>query len=209
MTWAFDIIRAGYQGDTRALRDLMSLSRTSLKDAAAACFVSPETFRRWLSDRPAPPIAARLLAILTGYMPWRGWQDWRIDYDGELMLPGRHHARGVSATDILMLPTWKSLALRAAASSGLEVGNLPSGTAAAAGTGKASTSSAGSQEGARGRRAAAESSGASQAGRTRVRRGSGSRRRHRQSWRRGVSQAAATPRASVAAVPHSTEEDLP
>jgi transcriptional regulator with XRE-family HTH domain len=49
--------------------------------------ISPETWRRWLTDRKPNPAAVRLLAILAGYMPWDGWQGWAVE-NGYLFPPG-------------------------------------------------------------------------------------------------------------------------
>jgi len=70
-------------------------------EAAKACLVSKETYRRWRSDRKPNKTAVKLLGILAGYFPWPGWEkffynphDQRI-YSTELkhgFCPGDLHA---------------------------------------------------------------------------------------------------------------------
>lgn len=76
MSVASQFLRDGYAGDVTTLRTLQLLARLSTEDAARACLVSPETFRRWRSDRRPNPTAVRLLAVLGGYVPWPGWEGW-------------------------------------------------------------------------------------------------------------------------------------
>jgi len=61
-------------------------------DAAAKVLcVSPRTYRRWLASGKPDPTAVKLLAILAGYVPWRGWDGWEV-HEGLLFPPG--YARG-------------------------------------------------------------------------------------------------------------------
>ena len=103
MTWAFEVIQEAFSGDPRLLRDVQLACGISTEDAAKFCLVSPETFRGWRNGRRANPAAVRLLSILAGYMPWRGWEKWRIDFDGELCLPP-DHKYGVKRSDIVNIP---------------------------------------------------------------------------------------------------------
>lgn len=102
MSVASQILRDGYAGDVTTLRTLQLLARLSTEDAARACLVSPETFRRWRSDRRPNPTAVRLLAILGGYLPWAGWEHWEM-HNGLLFPPG-YSRRGIAPGDILALP---------------------------------------------------------------------------------------------------------
>src|SRR3569833_2678644 len=69
-----ELLQAGYQGNLTTPRDLQRLARLSTAAAAALCFVSKQTYRRWGRHRPANPTALRLLAIHAGYLPWEVWQ---------------------------------------------------------------------------------------------------------------------------------------
>jgi transcriptional regulator with XRE-family HTH domain len=82
-----EALRQGYAGDLTTLTTLQNLAGFSTDAAARACMVSPETYRRWRSDRKANPTAVRLLAILAGYVPWPGWDGWEI-HNGYLFPPG-------------------------------------------------------------------------------------------------------------------------
>ena len=45
-------------------------------EAARLCFVAQDTYRRWRTDRKPNPCAVRLLGVVAGYVPWRGWEHW-------------------------------------------------------------------------------------------------------------------------------------
>lgn len=101
MSYSVEDITQGYLGDVTMLPHLQLRCRLSNAQAAELCFVSPETYRRWRADRRPNPLAVRFLAVLAGYMPWAGWQDWQID-NGHLFAPGYLHD-GFSTGDILAM----------------------------------------------------------------------------------------------------------
>src|SRR3569833_1285102 len=52
-----ELLQAGYHGNLTTPRDLQRLARLSTAEAAALCFVSKQTYRRW--DAIVPPIQPR------------------------------------------------------------------------------------------------------------------------------------------------------
>lgn len=96
------LLALGYLGNVTTLRTLQLLCRFSTEDAAAFCLVSPETFRRWRTDRTPNPLACKLLSIRAGYLPWPEWRDWRMT-NGVLRPPG-WTGRGVSSGEVAALP---------------------------------------------------------------------------------------------------------
>ncbi len=102
-----DSLYLGYLGNLTTLNDLQQLCGFSLHEAADACLVSPETFRRWRSDREPNPTAVRLLAILAGYVPWPGWQGWEV-HRGLLFPPG-YRRGGIGPGDIYAMPFERQL----------------------------------------------------------------------------------------------------
>ncbi len=84
-----DLLHAGWLGNVTSLSQLQLLAGLSNKDAARTCFVSPETYRRWRTDRAANRTAVRLLAVLAGYVPWTGWHGWEV-HKGYLFPPWLH-----------------------------------------------------------------------------------------------------------------------
>ncbi len=83
------------------------LRRLRLTPAAVAhlCGVSPRTLRRWLQTGDAHPSTLRLLAILAGYVPWAGWQDWEVD-NGYLFPPGFRRG-GISPGEFWAIPYYR------------------------------------------------------------------------------------------------------
>jgi hypothetical protein len=71
---------------TDTVRDVQALAGLSDADAANFVRVSPQTFRRWRSDRLPDMSAVRLLAIRAGYMPWPEWHGWLVR-NGRLYAP--------------------------------------------------------------------------------------------------------------------------
>lgn len=96
------LLRDAYMGNPTALRGVQVLGGLTNEEAARLCLVSPETFRRWRSDRPANPTAVRLLAVHAGYLPWRGWDGWEM-HNGLLFPPGATR-RGILPSHIEHLP---------------------------------------------------------------------------------------------------------
>ncbi|GAB4302434.1 MAG: hypothetical protein Kow0096_23920 [Thiohalomonadaceae bacterium] len=97
-----ELLHQGWTGNLTTLRELQLFAGLSNEDAARLCLVSPETYRRWRRDRSPNPTAVRLLAVLAGYVPWRGWDGWEV-HSGLLFPPG-YSRHGVAPADILALP---------------------------------------------------------------------------------------------------------
>lgn len=97
-----EILRDGYKGNLSTIRELQLICSLSVQEAAAACLVSPETFRRWRCDRRPNPTAVRLMAVLGGYVPWAGWEGWEM-HSGLLFPPG-YSRHGIGPGDIMALP---------------------------------------------------------------------------------------------------------
>jgi len=80
-----EILKNGFLGNLTRPRELTTLVPMSLEEAAELCFTSPDTFRRWCSDRKPRRCAMRLLAIYAGYVPWPGWTGFFFNHhDGML-----------------------------------------------------------------------------------------------------------------------------
>lgn len=75
-------LRDAWLGDLTTLRTLQLLCRYTNAEAAALCGVSVETYRRWRTDRRPTLAAVRLLSVMAGYVPWRGWSGWEVHFDG-------------------------------------------------------------------------------------------------------------------------------
>jgi hypothetical protein len=97
-----EVLHQGYLGNLTTLRTLQLLCGYSIEEAAQATLVSPETFRRWRSDRKPNPAAVRLLAILAGYVPWHGWDGWEVH--NKLLFPPGYSRYGLAPGEILALP---------------------------------------------------------------------------------------------------------
>ena len=95
-------LRSGYLGNLSILPSIQLLAGLSTPEAAALCFVSPHTYRRWLRDRQPNPMAVRLLSIVAGYMPWQGWESWEVH--GGRMFPPGYTRHGIAPADIYNLP---------------------------------------------------------------------------------------------------------
>ena len=94
-------LQAGYLGDW-SIKDLQALCRFSDVQAAKFVMVSPETYRRWRTDRTPNPAALRLLSIRAGFLPYPGWEGW-ILRDGLLHPPG-HSGVGFGSGEVAALP---------------------------------------------------------------------------------------------------------
>ena len=99
MSYDSRILVDAFQGDLTTLAELQLRCGFSDHRAAAMCCVSPETYRRWRSDRTPNPTAIRLLAILAGYVPWSGWSGWEV-HNGRLFPPG-YTRHGIGPGDVL------------------------------------------------------------------------------------------------------------
>lgn len=102
------LLADGYAGDLTSLRDLQVACAFTTEDAARFCLVSPETFRRWRTDRRPSPTAVRLLAIRAGYLPWPSWRGWQV-HGGCLFPPGVDRG-GWTPGDLLAAPLWSQAA---------------------------------------------------------------------------------------------------
>lgn len=107
MSFADALLADGYAGNLTTLRWLQLACGFTTEDAARFCLVSPETFRRWRSDRSPNPTAVRLLAIRAGYMPWPAWRGWQI-HDGCLFPPGFERG-GFTPGDLVADPLWRQM----------------------------------------------------------------------------------------------------
>lgn len=102
-----ELLRDGFAGDLTSLGYLQVLARLSNDQAADLLMVSPETYRRWRSDRQPNPTAVRLLSILAGYVPWPAWFGWEM-HNGLLFPPG-YERHGIAPGDFYAYPYWKQL----------------------------------------------------------------------------------------------------
>lgn len=102
MPYASDLLHRAWAGNLPTLRQFHIITGMTPEQAAAVCGVSTETYRRWRCDRTPNPAAVRLLAVLAGYVPWRGWEGWEM-HSGLLFPPG-YSRHGIAPSDILALP---------------------------------------------------------------------------------------------------------
>lgn len=102
MQYVTELLHSGWMGDVTTLGQIQLLSQLNDEQAAALCFVSPHTYRRWRSDRQPNPMAVRLLSVLAGYVPWPGWSHWEM-HDGLLYPPG-YTRHGIRPGDVLAVP---------------------------------------------------------------------------------------------------------
>jgi transcriptional regulator with XRE-family HTH domain len=98
MSYSSDFLAQGFMGNLTTLHDLQFRCRMTNEQAADMCGVSPETYRRWLKDRRPSVAAVKLLAILAGYVPWYGWEEWEV-HNGYLFPPG-FVKNGMTAGDL-------------------------------------------------------------------------------------------------------------
>ena len=96
------LLRDAFEGDLTSLRMIQLACGFDLEQAARFCCVSPQTFRRWRSDRVPNRTALRLLSIRAGYLPWPEWRGWEM-HDGLLFPPGQSRA-GISPGLMLSTP---------------------------------------------------------------------------------------------------------
>ncbi len=97
-----------FMGDPTTLRSLHLACGFTWREAAAYCLVSPETYRRWLTDRHPNPTALRLLAIRGGYVPWPTWDGWQVH--GPCLFPPGLRRYGYTPGDLLAAPLWHQVA---------------------------------------------------------------------------------------------------
>ena len=85
------MLAEGFAANPSAFAALEQRLSFRTADTAAACLVHPRTVRLWRASSRPNPTAVRLLAILAGFMPWVGWDDWEI-HRGYLFPPGYRRA---------------------------------------------------------------------------------------------------------------------
>ncbi len=84
-----EILRQGFETqNVSTLKPLMQLARLDYAETADLLQVSIETLRRWERTGRPNPTATRLLAILAGYVPWKGWRGWEV-HQSALFAPGQ------------------------------------------------------------------------------------------------------------------------
>lgn len=103
------LLADGFAGDLTTLRWLQRACGFTVEDAARFCLVSPETFRRWRTDRTPNPTAVRLLAVRAGYLPWPTWRGWEV-HGERLFAPGTDRG-GWLPGDLLAAPLWSQAAM--------------------------------------------------------------------------------------------------
>ena len=108
MSFIGPLLADGYAGKLTTLRQLQLACGMDDQEAARFCLVSPETYRRWRTDRPPNPTAVRLLAIRAGYLPWPEWRGWEV-HGGCLFPPGIGRG-GFSPGALLAAPLWFQVA---------------------------------------------------------------------------------------------------
>lgn len=105
-TWSeAELLRHAYAANLSTLRPLLQRLRASPAEAAALCLVTPRTLRRWLHTGQPDPTALRLLAVLAGYVPWEGWQDWEVDHG--LLFPPGFRRGGISPGEFWAIPYYR------------------------------------------------------------------------------------------------------
>lgn len=102
MSYDSQILAEAWLGNLTTLPELQLRAGLTRNKAAALCGVSPETYRRWRTDRSPSLAAVRLLAIMAGYVPWPGWDGWEV-HNGYLLPPG-YTRYGINAGQILAIP---------------------------------------------------------------------------------------------------------
>jgi hypothetical protein len=101
------LLREAFEGELTTVAPIQLAAGLSLPAAAAFCMVSPETFRRWRSDRVPNRTALRLLAIKAGLVPWTGWEGWEVH--GGLLFPPGISRGGISPGELLAAPILRQL----------------------------------------------------------------------------------------------------
>lgn len=82
-----------------SLRELQQAARLSNPEAAAFLGISKRTLVRWRQFDNAPQWARLLLAMRAGFIPWAGWEGWRIVPEG--LLPPAYFDRPLSPGEVL------------------------------------------------------------------------------------------------------------
>ncbi len=108
MSLSSALLADGFAGDLPTLRLLQVAAGLDDAQAAAFCLVSPETYRRWRTDRPPNRTAIRLLAIRAGYLPWPTWRGWEVH--GDRLFPPGMDRDGWLPGDLLAAPLWSQAA---------------------------------------------------------------------------------------------------
>lgn len=96
------LLRDAFEGELTTVSAIQLAAGLSLEAASEFCMVSPETFRRWRSDRVPNRTALRLLAIRAGHVPWPGWDGWEVH--GGLLFPPGLSRGGIAPGELLAAP---------------------------------------------------------------------------------------------------------
>jgi len=107
MSYSSDFLQEAYLGNLTTLPQLQHRCRHTHAQSADALCVSEHTYRRWLTDRKPNPTAVRLYAVLAGYVPWHGWENWEM-HNGHLFPPG-YVKDGIGPSDYIGYPYLKQL----------------------------------------------------------------------------------------------------
>jgi hypothetical protein len=95
------LLAEGFAANLSTLKDLQRRCRLSNTEAATLCGVSLRTYRRWTSNGNPHPGAVSLLALLGGFVPFKGWEGWEFD-NGCLFPPG-YSKNGLTPGDFFAL----------------------------------------------------------------------------------------------------------
>lgn len=101
------LLREAFEGELTTVSAIQLACGFTSEAAAEFCMVSPQTYRRWRSDRVPNRTALRLLAIRAGFVPWSGWEGWEVH--GGLLYPPGLSRGGISPGDLLAAPILQQL----------------------------------------------------------------------------------------------------
>jgi len=101
MSYSSDFLEEAFLGNLTTLHALQHRCKMTDKQSASFLGVSPETYRRWRTDRKPSLAAVKLMAIMAGYVPWTGWENWEV-HGGQLFPPG-YTRHGFTPGDIFSI----------------------------------------------------------------------------------------------------------
>ncbi len=101
MSYNSQFLQDGFMGNLTTLPALQHRCRMTDQQASSFLGVSPETYRRWRTDRKPNLAAVKLMAVMAGYVPWSSWEDWEI-HGGHLFPPG-YTRHGFTPGDIFSI----------------------------------------------------------------------------------------------------------
>lgn len=79
------ILDDGWHDNLSSLFELQAIAGLTNEQAAALCGVTLRSYQRWKQTQRAPGYAYRLLAVMAGFLPWRGFENWYFcPHDGRL-----------------------------------------------------------------------------------------------------------------------------